>query len=611
MSDIVNQIDITYIKTSIAEDKSFSFILNWDLNGGNECSYKGDYNITLYENALKKDEKKITDPLGSKYVSISFADIVLGKMYQIEISVPYSSGGVSSEKYCLIIDSFSEISGVFNGNEFEVNWEINSIIPTTLCSMSCSNGVNNLYYSNSNAGCCKFSSTDFCSNDKINITLCLTDKSVSSGPISKELHFYVSPISIISSEISKAENLFNVKMSLKSVYNDLEKVKIYFKSNENIIAVTSALALTKINCSDDKNVYTEYSLNANIPNETISYDAISNCCLYCNMVNDTAESNVFNSQSTMPAASPSIQIKEITGSKINLSITTNSAYPPIGYELNGRKNYRVEYDKAFSASVRPRYDLGGFVRKGPISNTVTSFMRGYYPSTNTAADGLSEPLIKLYQNSFAETETTRIFPQELFKARLTEKIESGSIKLEPINSNTSEYKLSINTETPLTMNDYTGFINKIKDKVKPFGFYLLCDSILRLASYFIEQTNYLLCALNPNERTADIRPGLIFNISTSVYQPQYNQKIPNSDGFSAMYSNSYPVSIHHNSDYLEFDRYAASIAEHMNISASANAQTKIIFAEGIMDMLQPAVKQPYYRILYPDKISHDYNTQTP
>lgn len=636
MSNIVNQIHLSAIQAAAVEKGSYSAALSWELNGGLPCDYKGDYEITLFESFIKKDTKTVTDTQGIHSASVTYTGLDPLKSYQITISVPQSQGGIASEKVKFIIGSFTDLKGIFHGEVFDLYWKTDTALyPSACCTMTCSNGVSNLYYPCAAAGYFRFSSIDFAPGDTIQITLSLilsssvnmknepnSDESLSFGPVSSPLVFYASPISLLSAELSdrQEKNVSRLKLTLAWAYEKLEKVRVSFRAAAHETAVLSPCAVTK---QEDGS----WLVDQEIPYTVISFETLSQCTASCTALEGDAkkqeplaESHVEGTGSFLPLAAPVIQIRELTSQCITVSAKQASAdYLPMGYELYQENHtatlctsrFTLPYNRDLSLYLRPRYDLDGVPRRGVKSNTLTSFLEGYYPAFVTVGkSSVNEtlPCLQLYQSSFTETEVTCLFTEELFSPQLTESITAGSLTLEVSDAG---YTLRIANGAVLSMTDYKTLIEAIRTDATPYGFYRICDAILRLASQLASDTCALLCAFDPKQRTADLRPGLILNLSTGVYQPQYDQKIPNTAGFSAMYSSSFPVSISKDGSFLTFDRYAGAIAEQFHLPASPNDATNIIYASGMMDLLQPAVRMPYYRLLYPSALTHSYPMELP
>lgn len=604
MSDIVNQIDITSVNLSRKENGDYSIHLSWSVNGGYSCGYQGDYILTLYEDCITKDSKTFQDSAAANEVTVEFSGIKLGKKYHIDLGIPESAGGVKSGQEKLIIDYITDISGKLNGNVFEIYWKMTTKnSPVLKCSMVCSNGIHNTYYPNSAVGYYQFSSHDFTPEDTVDITLALTDKDKVTGPVSPVLHFCGSPLFILSAELTKGERTSGLKMTLQSKEDSLAKVKLYCKAEQNLLAELPDVPVTK---QQDGT----FLLDTAIPDTVISYETLSMCSVYAAALWETAESCLLSGDSMLPLTAPMLRVEEITGEKIRVSVeNSNVHYPPMGYELPDGSllwgaEYTADYDRAFSMCLRPRYDRKGCSRRGTASNTVTSFLPGYYPRK----DEEGREYLRFYQGAFTEEVLCHVFTEELFSTHLEESIEQGVLLLEPLEKG---YRLTVHAAAPLVREDYIKFVDQIKDKICPYGFYSLCDVLLRLSPQLSGDTAYFQCAFLPERGTADLRPGLILNLATAVYQPQYDPKIASAAGFSAMYSNSYPVTMKKQGTYLEFDCYAGAIAEYMNYSRISNGASNVVFASGILDMLQPAVRQPYYRILYPEKLTHDYSTETP
>ncbi len=604
MGTVISQIDFTAVKLQKEKDQEYTLQLCWSLNGGYMCDYKGEYTFCLYENGVPVKNETVVDERGALECSLKLSGISIDRTYQITLEVPVSAGGARTPKLKLIVDSIIEQSGVLDNDALELRWRTGTgRCPVLLCEVQGSNGMYDQYYASAAAGCFKISASDFLGAETVDVCLSLTDKGKVQGPKSEKLHFCLCPLLLLSAELVKKEHTSVIKLCLQSEDASLQKVKLLCMQDQDSLAECKDIPALQ---QADGN----FTAETEIPQHKIPYETLARCMVCVAAVWDTAESCVPDAGSRMALGAPALRLDEMKGKKLRLSVASGHLpYPPVGYELPdgaflSGSSFTADFDPDFSIHVLPRFDRNGCVRKGTPSNSVTSFLPGYYPQK----DETGTEYLQFYQSSFTEGQISRMIPEELFAVRLTGELVQGPISLTPLEKG---YRITIDVKAPLSRENYEKWIDQIKDSITPYGFYLLCDILLRIAPQAMEDTPYFQCAFLPQRGTADVRPGLQLRLTTAVYQPRYDPNIADSAGYAAMYSQEYPVTIKKKGVYLEFDRYVGAIAEYSNLSDISDQKTNVVFASGIADCMQPSARQPYYRILYPEKLTHDYAVETP
>ncbi len=68
------------------------------------------------------------------------------------------------------------------------------------------------------------------------------------------------------------------------------------------------------------------------------------------------------------------------------------------------------------------------------------------------------------------------------------------------------------------------------ERVKPEGFYRICEIILRMGAYKKSDMAVSQCRYQPENRSADIMPGLFLRSKTAVQMPQYKKNSVSSSG---------------------------------------------------------------------------------
>lgn len=622
MGEFVNQINLSDITVAIVDDKTYRITLYWTLNGGMPCSYKGTYFLILYENAIEKERQSFADTQGQHYIFADFSVTDISELHHIQLAVPEEQGGVASDKAKLILDRCTEVRGTSEQGTFDIFWKTQTFgAPYLLCTFSTSRGVCNQYYINPRAGYFRLVNAEYTPGDTIDITLKLTDKNKVSGPASPLLHFYTEAPVLLEADLTREAGLAEEPSSAKedrtrlsllfrSAYEDLTGGKLCLASDG--VSVT-AYTIDSFSKKEDG----IWEAKTVIPYASLSFEALTQCTVSLNLSSGQgreAESRFSSPQNCLALEVPSLEIESVNHSEIRfLASAGRVTPPPAGYELSdGRlisgSRFSLPYDRKLSLRVRARYNREELAGKGPWSNTVTSFSPGFYLEKTDNGS-----VLKFYHAAFDEPSVTYTFTEELFLTPPSAPVESGSIRLAPTGS--GGYTMSISCESPVSRTEYADFLSKVSDRntaqITPYGFYRLCDAFLRLAPHLITDTAYLLCALEQEYHTADLRPGMVLNLSTALYQPQYDPQVSNTAGFSAMHSQSIPLSLSSDAAFLDFDRYVGIMAECMSASTLPGEPSKIIYASGVADLAAPAARQPYYRMLYPSSLVREYNMESP
>lgn len=612
MEVTINSIRFTSIVVTEIKEKKCDFEIRWMLNNSTFAEYKGIYTWVIYEDGTEIASKEFRTEGNSLKKELSISEINFEKMYEISLFV----GKKSSEnerresiscKDEIFVDYFTDISGVYDGESLSLKWKISSQnahegICKVICSDKDSDDENSYTkinpYTITPTDCyIKINSIFFPPSKKLKISFYISNKFISKGLESEILRFNTSGITICSAQLEQkqSESISELTLNLKYSYNDLEKIRVYCKLGQNIIAVSEPV---DVKASEEN----EYNCTIKLPYDLISFETLQLCEVYCIAVYGSAESHLKAIGDSIPMLVPKLCVDNIEKDKIHVSVCSDYfIYPPIGYELpdnrlisNSQFIADMPTKNEFQLRLCPRYDINGIKRTGPYSNTITAFTSGYYPD----CDEKGNTYITFYKQKFSEKEISLDF-----NFKIKEEISNEILSLKASESGCS---LIINTEKPLLCENLDGFLCRLSSELEAYEFYKLCDCILRTATYYIKDTSYLQCSFNPKKHIADIRPGMVLYLATSIYQPQYSSYMDNTAGFSAMYSNYYPVSMREENEYLEFDCFSNEMAKYLNVTSSAETRlNKIIYASGIKDLLQPAARQPYYRLLYPKSFSSE------
>lgn len=169
-------------------------------------------------------------------------------------------------------------------------------------------------------------------------------------------------------------------------------------------------------------------------------------------------------------------------------------------------------------------------------------------------------------------------------------------------NNEAPYAFTINTGTALTVGEYDAFVKEISDKVTVSALYQILDFIARCACQDLKDMLYFHCGLKPEQRSIDVRPGFSLHIEQEMYMPNIQLREENAAGFIGNHTADYLVSLTKgkDSEYLEFDSLVDSMDESLYPLPNAADTGKKMVSAGIIDLCSVQMRQPYYKIVYPD-----------
>lgn len=216
----------------------------------------------------------------------------------------------------------------------------------------------------------------------------------------------------------------------------------------------------------------------------------------------------------------------------------------------------------------------------------------------TASENDGKKQICYRERSTDETSISLTIEGEIYKPdkKLTEPIVSGPLEL----SANEPYILTVHTDKVLTREVYLDFVNKLYNVVTVRGMYRILELISRCALQNVEDMLYYYCGLQEDKRIADIRPGFILRVEQAMYMPNTQLQSPDAAGFIGMHTADYTVSLAEKDGfgYLEFDSFLNLMDEEI-YSAGGSAGASIPVAAGVIDLCAVRMRQPYYRIQYP------------
>lgn len=189
-------------------------------------------------------------------------------------------------------------------------------------------------------------------------------------------------------------------------------------------------------------------------------------------------------------------------------------------------------------------------------------------------------------------------PQKNSKAP-DEPVVQGPLEL----GNKFPYTLTVKTDRILTRSDYDAFIEKIAELVTAKAMYQILELVARCAKQSPEDILYFHCGLRPDKRSVDLRPGLTLRLEQEMYMPNVQLVSTDAAGFIGTHTAEYLISYMQGSEkeYLEFDSFVDLMDEAIYSSGGSTTDVKPIGA-GILDLCAVGMRNPYYRIQYPDAL---------
>lgn len=577
MSIVISDISIDSVTVSQGDGGKYKISLMWEINGSASASYKGDYDICLIDG---KDEIETQTAEGvTCSAEVTFDKLTKDKPYSVLVRAPKDTGGVESDKEPIITDHYEGFSGVFDGKTLSLAWKTDTVIvPEGTCKIKAGNGYDSGYIVYPGSERAVF---DIACGRAFTVQACST-KGDSQGPESDTLTFYTAPPFITDAAVTSGKSGRDITVKFTSEHGDIKTVSLVLSMNGEKVYESAPAAVSKPD--------SEYSVTVTIGVSEPVYGEIDKCTVSCVYVNGSAKSALCGDGSEMPLARPSVNAVDVQGGKAVMRIAYPESAAALGFELSDKSvvsgnTYTVDLT-AQTPAIRPRFDRNGTARLGVSSEDAPGFIPGYYVS----GGGL------IYRGAdFSKDKVTHTWSEELFKTPPEATIEIGALKLE---HGENGYTLTISNEKNLILADYNDFINEIKDKTTPYGFYALTDVILRIAPQAFADTPYLLCAHNPDDRFTDIRPGMRLTANTALYMMQPDSKLENVEGFVSTNNAGWSFVLNSDGTFLEPDLYIGQMAKYSE-NSSLDGATKVIFASGAADFTRPALHQPYYRILFP------------
>lgn len=602
---IVNRIDIQSVQTLKKDDSGYTLQLIWKLNGEAGGTYTGEYTIILYEDGIQKKSETYTDTMGMQMATVTFADLIYGKSYTIEVGVPESQGGAVSPQADVVIDSFQNISGCYNGDCFEIFWKMTSQkVLQGVCQITYSTGATEYCPVIPSNGYVRLTPFRPAPGTYVEVSFWGKSGLASEGLESEAVRFDASGIMICSADLSKTEEGIKLSCGFQSVYQDLESVDIILeRAGERVLTVSSV----KPEVQAGQTGY--YTCTAKITGEQITVKKLREYNVRIVSVRGSGRCLVRTEGDTLPLSTPVLKIIDIDKNSYHCRIICEeSECCPVCFELSDgsvvwEKEFTVPYEKGKELAVYARYDIGQTHRRGPGSEKTSLFLSGYYPGTSE--DNTAQ---LVYREKSETEESVSMSIAGDIMGNCTEDFTTEQITL---TKGEKGYTLTVSTKAVITKENLDDFVDQIKDKVPAYGFYMLRDMILRSAGYQLTDTTYFSCCMEADRRTAELCPGMGIQLTTAVYMPQYNTSAATMSGFAVTSSECYPVILRKDRPYLEFDCYAGAIANYMSEDSVGSPDESIVYVSNIADLLRPNLRQPYYKVLYPGYFVPATNMESP
>lgn len=584
---MINEIIITSART----EKNV-LNLEWLLNGGEMPLYNGEYRIYITEDGIDFFDVKFTTEEGSTKHSIEFSNYTGGKIYRLELS----AGGISG--YCtLIVDTFTQLQGSYDGETFAFQWEIDSkgFLPGGFCHMEekikPNPGRNPVNFTvNPHYGWWKTDKIRYSGETPVTVTFVGSDGEICDGPASEELCFYPKGVRILTADITSSQTSETLVLTFQQMYEDIPCLHLDFKKEDRLVFQTEAEICRGVKSESNSQSQTEdcgenvCSVTADLPHDKVMPQTLRECVVHCYYKNGAALSEVDTAFSSISLAVPTVQPLAL-GEQCQGKIDIKGERIPSGYEFTDRTMINSSTGHCPDDFIaRACYNADGVLQRGPWS--ANGFVPCYYAQNQ---------VISYQHKSLDQEKHTCTFPREWFVNPGTEPVVSGGLSL---TFGEKECELNIQAGQGIEVKTYDTFLSLIKDIALPKAFYQINEAILRMGTFTFSDTAHFLCGYAPEDRIADLRPGLFLKTETSLYLPSYNTKVKNAEGFVWANTAECEITFSEQGGFLEFNRFAAEMLKSADSSLTLE-NTEVIYAAGIEDLLRPALRQPYFRMLYP------------
>jgi len=608
MAPAINELSLTRVKYTGKELE-----IQWVLDEGK--TGKGTkYTYEIAIGSTTEQTNSFTDETGARTQTISFTPKDENAIYTLKLYVTDQPN--TSDKCVLTMGTYKNIKGSFDGERFNFTWEVSDNMMTD--------------------GYCKI--LDASSNDKellhipvqsfnrrlesdllnlnasgaVKAVFVASDGEVTAGPDSDPLYFVPLGVEIHEADITEGTAKNSKKLSLKIAYvtNPKLSAKILLKKDKRQVYCSDALPITapssdKIDqMKETKDAGSEATVETEIAYTKVRPEVLSQCVATCIYVSGDAQSDIYTEQSEISLAVPTIK-PIVVGEECKARLSIKSEIEPTGFEFSDGSVLATEEGVCPPDFIaRARYDSeSGSARRGPSSSK--GFPECFYADDTT---------VYYRKSDFNEKSQEITLSPDLFSSDFAS-VEKTGLSLVK-NTEGTVYTLKILTDAALDAAQYQEFLASIlqpaqsgnDERVKPQGFYQICETILRMGAYKKSDMAVFQCQYQPEKRTADIMPGLFLRSETAMQMPQYKKNTVSSGGL--VWANSSEIQAYFNKSavpggkgLLEWNHFASEIFRYSDTALAAKSG-EIIYAAGTEDLIRQSVYQPYYRIMYPSSIQN-------
>lgn len=601
MGEVVNKIVITQTTVSAGREEGiYNIEAYWQLNGGTGCSYKGSYTVLLLENGEEKSTFAFQDTGGIHYLEQEVKDLDKEQRYSIILRAEQGSSPVASQENMLLLHTFENLRGSFDGEEFTVSWDkTDSSIAKGELTLWSEKGITYTCEVPVYTNFVRIPGIRLFPLDRAWISMEGNDAVNAFGPESGRLEFYADACEVLSVDHCQKEDRTDVDVCL-SPWQSVEDGE----SSDQVQFVFCGQGRESL-CIADVPVQKSgqiFRAKVSVPYTALRKDKVFRCELFCYRQKGAAVSRIRSVRNHICMSVPKFNIVHRDAEKVGLEWTYCGEYEPDYFvDGNGTKIYdkqcTVEYENAENFSLAAGFDIDGKAVRGSFAGPTGIFQEGYYPVLQE--DGALA--LAYHQDSMSEESVTREFSGRLFQTEPEFPVVFGGISLE---KKEDSYLLGVCVTEALSIEDHKAFLKKICDFATPYGFYLLTECLARMSCQRLADMPCVFFGYDGKNRMCDLRPGNILEVQTELYMPQENPDIDHGAGFVTVFREEYIVSFPADEDgkFLEFNSFADGFADAMNVSSLPD-EDNVVFAGGLRDFLCPKARQPFYRIMYPAELA--------
>lgn len=592
MPSVVNKIDITYVQTTAAEEgKGVRLEITWKLNKGMSCSYAGDYIASLYADGERRATAGFTDDLGRcRQILVFQEEKKKNAFYEISLGIPKEAGGIVSDPVCVLLDTYENVKGEYDGKRMFITWDRQAdSIAEGVCRITTGHGASFLRKIEPYAWCLVDEAFYMREDDWFTATLYPLNQNMQ-GPGSQSLTFYGGTVKCTGVEHCLGSN--------GKICIDVQIEQDMPCEEYQMVISDGRTDLYAQNAKPEKS-----KLSMELDTAVIAYASLGRYQLKIYPVSARAVSKT--EKEGISLAVPKVDVKRIAPEMVKAKLDMPRVEAFLEYEVlcgeqilrttEGQCEIHCKEGETLRAAAVFYHKNGRY--RGSYSEPSDGFQRGYYP----LVDGSGKLCIRLLDKQAFQGKIRIAIHEKLFQTEKAVDLVKGPAALK---GEGQSYILEVDAGMIMPREDYRLFIQKIRDDMTPEGFYLLTELLFRTLPQKYEDSMYFLCGYEPERRCVDVRPGTIVqaDIQSYLFLPLENRNVRNGlelgneQGFTASCSMRYRPVLNE-AGYLVFNGFLEQIAGYMNVTETG--QENIIEAAGIGDLSLPALRQPYFSILYP------------